>query len=107
MADAHKKTPWHLWLVGVVAVLFNAIGVFDFVMSVAEGAKYMAGAGMTPDQIAHYRDIAAVDDHRLGRRRVRGVPGVDPVAAARKIRPARLPRVAGGPSWSACSTPTC
>ena len=41
-------------LVGVIAVLFNAIGVFDFVMAMAQGADYMAKAGMTPEQIAHY-----------------------------------------------------
>jgi hypothetical protein len=51
------KTPWHLWLVGIVAVLFNAIGVFDYVMSAMQGASYMAGAGMTPEQIAHYQDM--------------------------------------------------
>jgi hypothetical protein len=49
------KAPWHLWLVGVIAVLFNAIGVFDYVMSMAQGASYMASAGMTPAQIAHYQ----------------------------------------------------
>ena len=54
MTAASTKTPWHVWLVGVIAVLFNAIGVFDFVMSRTQGAAYMAGAGMTPDQIAHY-----------------------------------------------------
>ena len=53
------RTPWHLWLVGVVAVLFNAIGVFDFVMSMAQGATYMAGAGMTPAQIDHYQQMPA------------------------------------------------
>jgi hypothetical protein len=26
MTDMTIKTPWHLWLVGVIAVLFNAIG---------------------------------------------------------------------------------
>ncbi|MDR7118841.1 hypothetical protein [Caulobacter sp. BE254] len=52
-------TPWHLWLVGVVAVLFNCIGVFDFVMSMTRGAAYMAGAGMTPEQIAHYQQMPA------------------------------------------------
>ncbi|KSB88068.1 hypothetical protein AS593_19365 [Caulobacter vibrioides] len=51
------KTRWHVWLVGVVAVLFNAIGVFDFVMSMAQGDAYMAAAGMTPEQIAHYRQM--------------------------------------------------
>ncbi|NOT32841.1 MAG: hypothetical protein HOP12_01590 [Candidatus Eisenbacteria bacterium] len=57
MTNALTKTPWHVWLVGVVAVLFNSIGVFDFVMSMAQGASYMAGAGMTPDQIAHYQEM--------------------------------------------------
>lgn len=57
MTDMTIKTPWHLWLVGVIAVLFNAIGVFDFVMSMAQGASYMASAGMTPDQIAHYLEM--------------------------------------------------
>jgi hypothetical protein len=57
MTNAPVKTPWHLWLVGLIAVLFNAIGVFDFVMSMAQGAKYQASAGMTPDQIAHYQQM--------------------------------------------------
>jgi len=57
MTDAPMKTPWHLWLIGVIAALFNSIGVFDFVMSMAQGAKYQASAGMTPDQIAHYQQM--------------------------------------------------
>jgi hypothetical protein len=48
------KAPWHLWLIGIIAVLFNSIGVFDFVMAMSQGAKYMAKAGMTPEQVAHY-----------------------------------------------------
>ena len=55
MTNALVKTPWHLWLIGVIAVLFNAVGVFDFVMSMVRGAEYQARAGMTPDQIAHYQ----------------------------------------------------
>lgn len=54
MNDAPAKAPWHLWVVGVFATLFNAIGVFDYVMSRAQGAQYLASAGMTPEQIAHY-----------------------------------------------------
>lgn len=54
MTDATARAPWHLWVVGVIAVLFNAIGVFDFVMSQSQGPAYMASAGMTPPQIAHY-----------------------------------------------------
>ncbi len=55
MVDERTKTPWHLWLVGVVALLFNSIGVFDFVMSRAQGEGYMAQSGMNPGQIAHYQ----------------------------------------------------
>lgn len=54
MAELTNKTPWHIWVVGVLAVLFNSIGVFDFVMSMSQGADYMAKAGMTPEQIDQY-----------------------------------------------------
>ncbi len=57
MTDMTGRTPWHLWLVGVIAVLFNAIGAFDYVMSMAQGGSYMASAGMTPAQIAHYQEM--------------------------------------------------
>jgi hypothetical protein len=57
MADAHLKAPWHIWLIGAIAALFNSIGVFDFVMSMARGAEYQASAGMTPAQIAHYQQM--------------------------------------------------
>ena len=63
MTEVHTvvriKPPRHLWAVGVIAVLFNAIGVFDFVMSMARGAEYMASVGMTPAQIAHYQEMPA------------------------------------------------
>jgi len=59
MSDASVKAPWHVWLVGVFALLFNAIGVFDFVMNLWQGPAYLASAGMTPEQIAHYRGMPA------------------------------------------------
>ena len=57
MTDTHVKAPWHVWLIGVFALLFNSIGVFDFVMSMVQGAEYQASAGMTPAQIAHYQEM--------------------------------------------------
>ena len=57
MTDALTKTPWHVWLVGAIAVVFNSIGLFDFVMSMSRGAAYMASVGMTQDQIAHYQEM--------------------------------------------------
>ena len=57
MAILPTRTPWHLWLVGAIAVLFNAIGVFDYVMSKLQGTAYMQSAGMTPEQIAFYQQM--------------------------------------------------
>ncbi len=57
MTESQVKTPWHIWLIGAFAVLFNSVGVFDFLMSMAQGAKYQASVGMTPDQIAHYQGM--------------------------------------------------
>ena len=54
MTDMTVKTPWHLWAVGVIAVLWNGFGGYDYTMSMTQGAAYMATAGMTPDQIAYY-----------------------------------------------------
>lgn len=59
MQDTPAKTPWHLWLVGVFATLFNAIGVFDYVMNLAKGPAYLANAGFTPEQVAHYQAMPA------------------------------------------------
>ena len=59
MTETTIKTPWHLWLVGVVAVLFNSVGVYDFVMSLMQGPSYLASAGMTPAQIEHYQQMPA------------------------------------------------
>ncbi|MDQ3280282.1 MAG: hypothetical protein M3Q69_02605 [Acidobacteriota bacterium] len=57
MTSATVKAPWHLWLTAIVALLFNSIGVFDFVMAMTQGAKYMASTGMTEAQIRHYQQL--------------------------------------------------
>lgn len=44
-----EKTPWHLWLVGVLTLLFNAMGVMSYTIT---KLGMLADAGMTPDQIA-------------------------------------------------------
>lgn len=54
MTGTPAKAPWHLVAVGVFAILFNAIGVFDFTMTMVQGTAYLASAGMSGDQIAHY-----------------------------------------------------
>jgi hypothetical protein len=36
------KSPWHLWVIGVVTLLFNAGGAFDYVMTQTQNEAYMA-----------------------------------------------------------------
>ncbi len=53
-ASAVNKTPWHLWAVGVVGVLWNAYGAYDYFMSKTGGEAYLRSVGMTDAQIAYY-----------------------------------------------------
>ena len=43
------EVPWHLWLIGGLSLLFNAMGVISYTMTKLD---MLAEAGMTPDQIA-------------------------------------------------------
>lgn len=51
MTDA-VKTPWHLWAVGVVSLLWNAVGAFDYTMTKLKNADYLAA--FTPEQQAWF-----------------------------------------------------
>ena len=44
-----ERTPWHLWLVGIATLLFNAMGAMSYTMTRLDK---LADLGMTPDQIA-------------------------------------------------------
>ena len=46
------NTPWHLWVVGIFAVLFNAGGAFDYVMTQTANETYMSQ--FSADQIAWF-----------------------------------------------------
>lgn len=45
------KTPWHLWVVGVVAVLWNSIGALDFTMTQLKNEAYLKS--LTPAQLEY------------------------------------------------------
>jgi len=48
------KTPWHLWLVGVLSLLWNGFGAFDFIQTTTRGEAYMREMGFGPEMIAYY-----------------------------------------------------
>ena len=45
-----SNTPWHLWVVGTVSLLWNAMGGVDYTMTHLHNRAWLAN--MTPDQIA-------------------------------------------------------
>ncbi len=55
MTDTMKAaTPWHLWAVGVISLLWNGFGAWDFVMSLTQRETYWRASGMTDAMIAYY-----------------------------------------------------
>ncbi len=46
------KAPWHLWLVGIVALLWNARGAFDYAMTKLRVESYMAN--FTVEQLGFF-----------------------------------------------------
>jgi len=46
------KAPWHIWVVGMIALLWSAGSAFDYVMTQTRNADYMAQ--FTPEQLAFF-----------------------------------------------------
>jgi hypothetical protein len=55
MTDTTKAaTPWHLWAVGGISLLWNGFGGYDFVMSVTQGETWWRASGMTQPMIDYF-----------------------------------------------------
>lgn len=46
------KAPWHLWVVGVVSLLWNAGGAFDYTMTQTQNTTYMSN--FSPQQLEYF-----------------------------------------------------
>ena len=53
------RTPWHLWAVGGVGLLWNGFGLTDCVMSLTRGEAWLRSFGMTEPQIAYFHAMPA------------------------------------------------
>lgn len=51
------RTPIHLWIIGVVTLLWNAMGAFDYVMTKIQHEGYMSG--FTPEQLDYFYSFPA------------------------------------------------
>ena len=52
-----ERTPWHLWVIGVVALLWNAMGALDYVMTQTRNEGYMSN--FTPEQLSFFYGFPA------------------------------------------------
>jgi len=47
-----NRAPWHLWVVGGVALLWNAMGAMDYFMTQTKNEAYMSN--FTAEQLAYF-----------------------------------------------------
>ena len=53
------RTPWHLWVVGVLAALWNGFGCFDYVMTQTRRDEWFVQMGMTEAQLTYFNAMPA------------------------------------------------
>ncbi|MEQ7873842.1 hypothetical protein ABDK56_07530 [Sphingomonas sp. ASV193] len=53
-----RRAPWHLWLVGALALLWNGFGAWDYAMTRTRGAAYIRDSmpGVDADRVMAYID---------------------------------------------------
>ena len=52
-----RKAPWHLWVVGIFALVWSAGGAFDYVMTQTRNEQYLAA--FTEEQLAFFFGLPA------------------------------------------------
>ncbi len=56
-ATSNGRTPWHLRVIGVLAVLWNSMGAFDYLMTQTQNERYMSQ--FTPEQLEYFYGFPA------------------------------------------------
>jgi len=51
------QTPWHLWVVGVLALLWNLVGAYDYLMTETQNEAYMSR--FSPEQLDYFYGFPA------------------------------------------------
>jgi len=50
------KAPWHLWVIGIIALLWNSVGAMDYFMTQTRNEDYMSQ--FTPEQLEYFYGFA-------------------------------------------------
>jgi hypothetical protein len=56
-AVSSERPPWHLWVVGVLGLLWSVGGAFDYLMTQTRNESYMSR--FTPEQLDYFYGIPA------------------------------------------------
>lgn len=51
------RIPWHLWVVGVLVLLWDMVGAFDYLMTQTQNESYMGQ--FTPEQLEYFYGFPA------------------------------------------------
>lgn len=51
-----RKTPAHLWIVGILSLLWNAFGAYDYLMTRLRNMDYLRSTGLDPNEVLAYID---------------------------------------------------
>jgi hypothetical protein len=54
-----RQTPWHVWVVGVLSLLWVAYPSYDFISTITRGEAYWRESGMTQAMIDYYNAMPA------------------------------------------------
>lgn len=57
MSDATNRTPRHLWIVGILSLLWNAVGAFDYSATQLRLESYMSQ--FPPEQLEYFYSFPA------------------------------------------------
>lgn len=58
MATAvERQTPVHLWIVGILTLLWNAMGCYDYLMTMTGDEAYLSQ--FTPEMVAYWQGLPA------------------------------------------------
>lgn len=49
-----RRTPWHHWVVGLLALVWNGFGAMDYTMTQLRGDAWLRQMNMTDAQIAYF-----------------------------------------------------
>jgi hypothetical protein len=48
----HQRRPWHLWLVGILGLLWNLVGAYDYLMTETQNESYLSK--FSPEQLEYF-----------------------------------------------------